>query len=162
MALSPNGNTLVTHSGIQIELWHISDLRLTKSNDVDGIRSSAVTLSPDGNTLATHWSSVQLRDVSGGKVKAEFEAPDLTTSLCFSSDGKFLAEATSSGVIVRNLVTGKPKVIFGDDTSITFAFRRTTDPDADPGIEYTCDVCNGSRTKKCGLCNGSGLCRRCW
>ena len=102
VALSPDGKTVATAVGDQVQLWDAATQQPDGAVITAGDSGeAAVTFSPDGELLATADGTVRLWDVA---THQEIGAPitsgtGAVSAIAFSPDGRLLATADGDGTV---------------------------------------------------------------
>jgi WD40 repeat protein len=109
-AFSPDGKILAancqqhTDGSSSIRLWNATDGQLKSTLSADRSPVDALLFSPDGQVLAA--AGVYLWDTANGQVKAALPGSRL---LAYSPDGKWLAAAAESTVVLLDVASGEYK-----------------------------------------------------
>jgi hypothetical protein len=101
LALSPDGKLLAVHSGLEVELWHLSQRKLLHRLERDtGWSAGAVQFFPDGKSLLVTGFPTYLGtvwNVASGKRERSVLLLKYTGSVALSPDGYVVAAGVSFG-----------------------------------------------------------------
>jgi sugar lactone lactonase YvrE len=156
IAFSPDGKTLVaaegaTHEVCAVSLWDVGRRTLVRELDegVNFVPFTAVAFAPDGKTLAlgggvgrrVRAPAIHLWDAAGGDELRHFEDPAWSAAaarqptatrmfggLAFSPDGRSLAVAASSRLMLWEVATGKERCLLGLLPAVYHAREGLGDP----------------------------------
>ena len=101
IAFSPNGQSLVSASGIHAVLWDLKTGRQVELRTYEA-PIGFVAISPDGRTLVTHSEpgAISLWNAATGQSRATCLLESDLSALRFSPDGRWMASAENNGVIM--------------------------------------------------------------
>jgi WD40 repeat protein len=123
VAFSPDGARLVTSGERRWRWWDVESGQPLDAPPVIGhaLMGTAVTVSPDGRVLAAgsdQVSSVLLFDVATGKVSnlLDMDTSGSVQSAAFSPDGKTIASAADSRIILWDAASAKQSAILQGHT----------------------------------------------
>ncbi|MBO1351473.1 MAG: hypothetical protein EBE86_030760 [Hormoscilla sp. GUM202] len=100
IALSPDGNTVVSGDYEAIGVWDVStgQLQQTLKLDAADISVSAIALSPDGKTVAGATGEIEIWDLGTGEGVRTLETEDWTTVVAIGPDGQKMASGGADPV----------------------------------------------------------------